>query len=124
MMKGLLVLAVFLLCLFGLANLIWAVMLWLTRGRHSRKPTMVLLLPHHCADIEPALRSAVFEAESMGSSRCSGILAVDDRLPPEGKAIARAFCDSHCGITLCDSDHLIERLALLQCVCPNEDTIP
>ena len=66
MMKGLLVLAVFLLCLFGLANLIWAVMLWLTRGRHSRKPTMVLLLPHHCADIEPALRSAVFEAESMG----------------------------------------------------------
>lgn len=117
MIKGLLVLAVFLLCLFGLANLIWAILLWLSRNRGSRKPTLVILLPRHSGEVESAMRNALFEAESIGYRRCSGLIAVDDRLPPDCRAIAEAFCESHDGILLCDSKNLSDRLALLQADC-------
>lgn len=117
MIKGLLVLAVFLLCLFGLANLIWFFLLWLSRYRGDRKPTLVTLLPRRCAEVEPALRNALFEAESIGYRRCSGLIAVDDHLPDDCRAVAEAFCSSHDGIILCSSEQLMERLALLQNDC-------
>ena len=118
MIKGLLVLAVFLLCLFGLANLIWAFLLWLSRHREDRKPTLVTVLPRRCGDVEPTLRNAMLEAESIGYRRCSGLIAVDDRLPDDCRAIAEAFCSSHDGVILCNSEHLMERLTLLQSDCP------
>ena len=121
MIKGLLVLAVFLLCLFGLANLIWAILLWLSRNRGSRKPTLVILLPRHSGEVESAMRNALFEAESIGYRRCSGLIAVDDRLPPDCRAIAEAFCESHDGILLCDSKNLSDRLALLRLTAPRSN---
>ena len=63
------------------------------------------------------MRNALFEAESIGYRRCSGLIAVDDRLPPDCRAIAEAFCESHDGILLCDSKNLSDRLALLQADC-------
>lgn len=117
MIKGLLVLAVLLLCLFGLANLIGSILLWLSRNRGSRKPALVILLPKHSGEVESAMRSALFEAESIGSRRCSGLIAVDNQLPPDCRALAEAFCESHDGIILCRSDTLVEHLALLQSDC-------
>ena len=117
MMKGLLVLAIVLLCLLGLSNLIWIFLLWFSRCRGGRKPTLVTILPHRCGEVEPALRNALFEAENIGYHRCSGLIAVDDRLPEECRAIAQAFCTSHDGVVLCRPDQLMEHLTLLQADC-------
>ena len=117
MIKGLLVLAVLLLCLIGLANLIWSILLWLSRNRGGRKPALVILLPKRSGEVESVMRRALFEAESIGSRRCSGLIAVDNQLPPDCRALAEAFCESHDGIILCKRDTLVEHLELLQSDC-------
>ena len=117
MIKGLLVLAIVLLCMVGISNLIWSFLLWFSHHRESHKPALVTILPRQCGEVEPTLRNALFEAESIGYRRCSGLIAVDDHLPDDCRAIAEAFCNSHDGVILCYPEQLAEHLTLLQTDC-------
>ena len=110
MIQGVLTVAIALLCLAGLSDLIWKTALWLSRRKEGRRATLVLLLPSSGEEIEPTLRHALLEAQTMGNRRCSGLLAVDDGLPPEARSAAELFCRNREGVTLCVAHDLPRRL--------------
>ncbi|MGN1081499.1 MAG: hypothetical protein ACI4QV_05350 [Acutalibacteraceae bacterium] len=98
--------AVGLLCILGVTELIWNIVLHLIRPKGKDRPVILIKLHGEAGEVEQKLRSADVVTRLIGGSGCDGLVAVDCGMNEEAREIAIRYCGPRENIVLCTPEDL------------------
>lgn len=98
------------LCLVGISELVWNVVLHLIRPKGKERPVVLIRLYGNADDVEQKLRSADVVTRLIGGSGCDGLVAVDCGMEKEARDIAVRYIKQRENTVLCGPEEFINIL--------------
>ncbi len=98
------------LCLIGLSEIVWNLILHLIRPKDKDRPVVLVRLKGDAEAVEQKLRSADIVTRLLGGSGCDGLVAVDCGMEEEARDIACRYIKPRENIVLCTPEELFDLL--------------
>lgn len=95
------------LCVLGISEVIWNIILHFIRPKGGEKPVIIIRLCGSAEDVEQKLRSADYLTRLIGGNGCDGVIAIDCGIETEAKEIAARYCRPRENIEICSPDEFL-----------------
>lgn len=98
------------LCLVGISEIVWNIILHLIRPKDNDRPVLLIRLKGDAETVEQKLRSADVVTRLLGGSGCDGLVVVDCGMDDEARDVASRYIRPRENIVLCTPNELFDLL--------------